>query len=127
MTNILSDPMTLILIGLSLIIVVYTIYKIVDTHHQKFYQRKMLVETTIRESQKPIQSTPINRTTNLYKTFDLALDEYENQNIRIPIDIIEDLQTTQFSSKEEAISMIENHRYNWKQENNKKLLKGVRK
>lgn len=53
-----------------------------------------------------------------------ALDMYEQSNIRIPADIIEDASVLTFPSVKSALNFIETQRVGWKQENMKKVYKG---
>lgn len=50
-----------------------------------------------------------------------ALDMFESQLIRIPVDIIEDLIYSRLNTLDECIDFINAQRYQWKLENGKKL------
>ena len=50
-----------------------------------------------------------------------ALDMFESQLIRIPVDIIEDLIHSRLNTLDECIDFINVQRYQWKLENGKKL------
>lgn len=59
----------------------------------------------------------------LSEVMNQVLDTYDRQGIRVPLDIIEDLQHTEFNSVQSCINAIEQQRYNWKLENGKKVIK----
>ena len=49
-----------------------------------------------------------------------ALDIYEQSNIKIPVDIIEDITNLNITDEKQAYEYIENQRHFWKLENTKK-------
>ena len=55
-----------------------------------------------------------------------VLDVYDQSNIKIPVDILEDMVVIIFDSEKEVFNYIENQRYYWKLENSKKPYKGVK-
>ena len=52
-----------------------------------------------------------------------VLDLYDQSNIRLPLDILEDLSALSFLSENEIFDFIENQRNYWKLENQKKPYK----
>lgn len=71
----------------------------------------------------PIDSMD-HQTIRLSKNKQRIIDVYINQSIMIPFDIIEELAYLKTDSDKDIIAFIESQRYNWKQENNKKVYKG---
>lgn len=49
------------------------------------------------------------------------LKQYHSQNIKIPFDIIEELDYQTYTEPCDIIEFIESQRYNWKLENQKKF------
>nr|2BNK_A Chain A, EARLY PROTEIN GP16.7 [Bacillus phage phi29]2BNK_B Chain B, EARLY PROTEIN GP16.7 [Bacillus phage phi29]2C5R_A Chain A, EARLY PROTEIN P16.7 [Salasvirus phi29]2C5R_B Chain B, EARLY PROTEIN P16.7 [Salasvirus phi29]2C5R_C Chain C, EARLY PROTEIN P16.7 [Salasvirus phi29]2C5R_D Chain D, EARLY PROTEIN P16.7 [Salasvirus phi29]2C5R_E Chain E, EARLY PROTEIN P16.7 [Salasvirus phi29]2C5R_F Chain F, EARLY PROTEIN P16.7 [Salasvirus phi29] len=64
------------------------------------------------------------KTVNLSACEVAVLDLYEQSNIRIPSDIIEDLVNQRLQSEQEVLNYIETQRTYWKLENQKKLYRG---
>lgn len=64
-----------------------------------------------------------NRT--LPKKAEEVLQEYENNYIKIPFDIVDDLATKNFQTKKDMFQFIETERKNWVLENRKQLRKKV--
>lgn len=83
-------------------------------------QRKELQLTGLRHQ---TQEFEINRTTGLPKMVEDVLDDYERQGIRIPIEIIEELNNskTRIRDISDVYQMIDFQRNIWKQENMKKV------
>ena len=63
------------------------------------------------------------RDNQLSEVLNVTLEQYDRQGIRIPIDIIEDLQYEQFESIDDCMKSVEQQRHNWKLENSKKVVK----
>lgn len=53
------------------------------------------------------------------------LQEYEQLGIKLPLDILEELEFYNFKDRDEAINFIENQRIHWKYENMKKYRKNL--
>lgn len=64
-------------------------------------------------------NTP-NELTGLTATEENVLDIYEQSNIKIPLEILEELRYLQLDDEEEIFMYIENQRLHWKLENSKK-------
>lgn len=99
---------------------VFLTYLIVTLKEKSIAKREKQESEKVK---KHIENLNTLNNNNLSEVFNEALDVYDRQGIRIPIDIIEDLQHDTFHSKDEAIQMIEIQRNNWKLENNKKVVK----
>lgn len=52
-----------------------------------------------------------------------VLDRYEQSNIVLPVDIIEELSYRPFETETGILDYIENQRYQWRLENTKKVMK----
>ena len=70
--------------------------------------------------EQEIQNKAIDRISNLSNVVNEVLDIYEQSNIKIPLDIIEELQHLNLSTDKQVYDYIENQRNHWKLENNKK-------
>ena len=57
------------------------------------------------------------------RIIDSVLDEYEQSNIRIPADILEELSRNGFIDESDVRTFIENQRHHWKLENSKRVYK----
>ena len=55
------------------------------------------------------------------ETINKVLQEYERSGIKIPLDIVEELNYNNFDSEDQIKNFIQVQRNNWKLENNKKL------
>lgn len=88
------------------------------------------LEAQIREAekhlsmlqQKQIDFRP-STVNNLPIMYERVLDAYENQGIRIPIEIIEELVHSRANTEDEVFKFIESQRNVWKQESMKKVYK----
>lgn len=78
------------------------------------------LHSKITNHENEYQSTTINRTTNLRHSQEEVLNIYERSNIKIPVEIIEDLQYNDITEHDDIIDFIENQRHYWKLENTKK-------
>lgn len=88
--------------------------------------QETLAELTylIQQKENEINELPNNNSINHFtQTQNKVLDLYEQSNIRIPLDILEDLSTLSFQSEKETFEFIENQRNYWKLENQKKPYK----
>ncbi|ACE96041.1 early protein [Bacillus phage TBA3] len=87
---------------------------------------KRVVQRTqiLSELNEVISNRSIDKTVNLSACEVAVLDLYEQSNIRIPSDIIEDLVNQRLQSEQEVLNYIETQRTYWKLENQKKLYRG---
>ena len=87
----------------------------------------MIHEKRIELSQieQQIKNKSYNRGNNLSNVVNEVLDIYEQSNIKIPLDIIEELQYMSLSDEKQVFEYIENQRNHWKLENNKKPYRKV--
>ena len=94
--------------------------EILDGLEEQIALKKHQLETLTEQ----FNTQNTDRKTNLTITQTQVLDNYEKSNIRIPIEIIEDLEYNRITDKKEIEKFIENQRYYWKLENTKKPFKG---
>lgn len=73
------------------------------------------------QRQKGLDEISIYEDITLTENLRIALDHYKAQGIRIPLDIVLELQYTDFENMYDAVVTIENRRHNWKLENSKKV------
>lgn len=115
--------LTTYIIGVSAILclfaIVYLIVLILENKQEveQDYEDDLLIQ------QYELTHTPIDKATGLTTLETTVLDTYENSNIKIPVEIIEDLRYMKLKSEDEIFSFIENQRNHWKLENNKKLFR----
>jgi|SRR5690625_4780195 len=76
--------------------------------------------TELLSIEQQLQNRSIDRTSNLSNVVNETLDIYEQSNIKIPIDIIEDLQFMNLTDNKQVFDYIENQRNYWTLENRKK-------
>lgn len=79
-----------------------------------------LIQQKENELNELSSNKPINRFT---QSQNRVLDLYEQSNIRLPLDILEDLSTQNLKTEKEIFDFIENQRNQWKLENQKKPYK----
>lgn len=104
---------------------------ILFTSHKNSKPKKSDIDIEILEKQKQlsmldnqIENKTIDRSVGLRKLEVKVLDMYDQSGIRVPADIIEDLNYMNLETEEEIFKYIENQRYYWKLENTKKPYKG---
>ena len=88
--------------------------------------QETLAELTylIQQKENELNELPNNNSINHFtQTQNRLLDLYDQSNIRLPLDILEDLSTLPFQSEKETFDFIENQRIYWKLENQKKPYK----
>jgi hypothetical protein len=73
------------------------------------------------EQEQHRDNNTVDTTVNLTKLEQQILDSYERSNIKLPIDIIEDLSTMNLKTEYDIINYIEVQRRYWKLECQKKL------
>lgn len=87
---------------------------------------EILTELTylIQQKENELNELPSNNVINRFtNTQNKVLDVYENSNIRLPYDILEDLAAQNLKTEKEIFDFIENQRNYWKLENQKKPYK----
>lgn len=78
----------------------------------------------IQQKENELNELPNNKSINRFTiTQNKVLDLYEQSNIRLPLDILEDLATQNLKTEKEIFDFIENQRIHWKLENQKKPYK----
>ena len=128
---------TFLIIALLLIVSVFYLStrSKVNKEEKIQYERELeRLQALIREKQKTlaeineqIDNRTIVNNIQLSRVESAVLDLYDESNIRIPADIIEDLHYKKLSTEKEVMEYLENQRNFWKLENMKKLYKGVLK
>lgn len=126
----------LIVVALAFLLIVYTISIISKTRkrsseeqeeHIRLLEEEIKLKTAeLIELNNEVYNKTINRIESLTNVEISVLDIYEKSNIKIPIDIIEELSRMKLSSRKEIFDYIENQRYLWKLENTKKPYKGAK-
>lgn len=76
--------------------------------------------TELLSLEQQLQNRSIDRGSNLSNVVNEVLDIYEQSNIKIPIDIIEELQFMNLTDNKQVFDYIENQRNYWTLENRKK-------
>ena len=102
-------------------IVMLLVYLVISRTIKRSYLRRQR-EQEEYEQQEHI-SLNTQRDNKLSEVLNITLEQYDRQGIRIPIDIIEDLQYEQFESIDDCMKSVEQQRHNWKLENSKKVVK----
>lgn len=69
----------------------------------------------------PLDYNQIKTVSEQNETINKVLQDYERVGIKIPLDIIEELNYHNFDSEDQIKNFIQVQRNNWKLENNKKL------
>ncbi|AMR58253.1 DNA replication organizer [Bacillus phage BSP11] len=90
---------------------------------QQLIRQKQQILAEINEQ---IDNRTIVNNIQLSHVESAVLDLYDESNIRIPVDIIEDLHHKKLSTEKEVMEYVENQRNFWKLENMKKLYKGTK-
>lgn len=88
--------------------------------------QERLAELTylIQQKENELNELSSNKSINRFTiTQNKVLDLYEQSNIRLPLDILEDLSTQNLKTEKEIFDFIENQRNHWKLENQKKPYK----
>src|SRR5690606_20806218 len=97
-------------ISVTILIIVWLLMKDRKRHEQEYFE-----ELEIQN-----QLTNRNTLTGLTRIEENVLDIYEQNNIKIPIDILEDLRHMNLDDEDEIFMYIESQRRHWKLENSKK-------
>ena len=78
-------------------------------------------EIQLNSLENQVLLNTVDKKTSLPNGINKVLDIYEQSNIKIQLDIIEELSYMTFHSDKEVFDYIENQRNHWKLENNKKV------
>ena len=117
----------IILLTIILTVFLILVFSIIPKRNQSIKQINEAQETLnslnkqIQQKQQILTNKPtINHFT---QSENRVLDLYDHSNIRLPLDILEDLSTLSFQTEKEIFDFIENQRNYWKLENQKKPYK----
>lgn len=115
----------LLIIPLLFFIVVVTLLAPKRNHlsQELMKSEERLAELTylIQQKENELNELSSNKAINCFTiTQNKVLDLYEQSNIRLPLDILEDLTTQNLKTEKEIFDFIENQRIQWKLENQKK-------
>lgn len=118
----------LLIIPLLFFIVVLTLLTPKRNHlsQELMKSEERLAELTylIQQKENELNELSSNKPINCFTiTQNKVLDLYEQSNIRLPLDILEDLATQNLKTEKEIFDFIENQRNHWKLENQKKPYK----
>ena len=112
----------LVLLLLGLTIAGHTVKK---SKENETYNKELQKQIDFKQKQLEELKTQVEnakRDTRVYmnQATVKALDIYEQSNIKIPVDIIEDIVSLNITDEKQAYEYIENQRHFWKLENTKK-------
>ena len=82
-----------------------------------------LKQNNLLNLNQKIYNQTIDRSVSLTQAEINSLDVYDQTNIRVPVDIIEDLHSLNLETEKEILEYIENQRHFWRLENTKKPFK----
>ena len=110
------------------IVIMLLVYLAISRTIKRAYFRRQREQQEYERQQREYeqqQHTMLNaqRENKLSEVLNITLEQYDRQGIRIPLDIIEDLQHEQFSGIDDCMRSVEQQRNNWKLENSKKVMK----
>jgi hypothetical protein len=113
-------------IGVASLSHVYDVHRELKQH--KILDTKISIkEHKLKELENELHTRKLNSSVMLTELEIEVLNIYDDSNIRIPTDIIEDLSSMKLSNQKEMIRFIETQRQYWKLENTKKpFIKGVK-
>lgn len=77
----------------------------------------------IEDRKKQLSNMQYDTTQQLTKIEVEVLEQYDSTNIRIPIEIIEDLHHMRLTSEKDIVNFIETQRKYWKLENSKPMFR----
>lgn len=128
-----NNPLIYVSLGLGWLILVYLINMINKTrtrNHQAHEQKlkdlnNQIAAKTIQLDNLTdnLENWSVNRNMPLSKMELKVLDVYDQSNIKIPVEIIEDLSAMRLDDEKEVIDFIETQRHFWRLENTKKVFK----
>ena len=102
-------------------LVMLLVYLAISSTIKRSYFRRQREQAEYEEQQH--MTLNAQRDNKLSEVLNITLEQYDRQGIKIPIDIIEDLQHEQFSGIDDCMKSVEQQRHNWKLENSKKVVK----
>ena len=102
-------------------LVMLLVYLAISSTIKRSYFRRQREQEEYEQQQH--MTLNAQRDNQLSEVLNVTLEQYDRQGIRIPIDIIEDLQYEQFESIDDCMKSVEQQRHNWKLENSKKVVK----
>ena len=97
-----------------------------DIQLDALYKEQSRLESEIAKQRGLLHQVKVDNVVKLPTMVNEVLDVYDQSNIKIPVDILEDMVVITFDSEKEVFNYIENQRYYWKLENSKKPYKGVK-
>ena len=97
-----------------------------DIQLDALYKEQSRLESEIAKQRGLLHQVKVDNVVKLPTMVNEVLDVYDQSNIKIPVDILEDMVVIIFDSEKEVFNYIENQRYYWKLENSKKPYKGVK-
>ena len=103
------------------VLIMLLVYLMISRTIKRSYLRRERERVEYEQQQHMELNT--QRDNQLSEVLNITLEQYDRQGIRIPLDIIEDLQYEQFESIEGCMKAVEQQRHNWKLENSKKVVK----
>ena len=109
-----------------IIVVLYLTPKHNHLSQEIMESQETLAELTylIQQKENELNELPNNNSINHFtQTQNKVLNLYDNSNIRLPYDILEDLSAQNLKTEKETFEFIENQRNYWKLENQKKPYK----
>lgn len=99
----------------------YTYDKLKEVESHKILDTKIDIKKhQLQQLEMELSSRSIDRNTYLTQLETDVLNIYDDSNIRIPVEIIEDLSHRKLDNKKDIQFFIESQRHYWKLENNKK-------
>lgn len=111
------------IVGIIILSLLIDIKKNPTKHEQKrleaIERQVELKQMDLARLEKQIENRTLNRSVNLTKLEIEVLNLYDMSNIRIPVDILEDLSNMNLSYEKDMIKFIETQRKYWKLENSK--------
>ena len=102
-------------------LIMLLVYLVISRTIKRSYLRRQREQQEYEHQEHIALNT--QRDNKLSEVLNITLEQYDRQGIRIPIDIIEDLQHEQFAGIDDCMKSVEQQRYNWKLENSKKVVK----
>jgi hypothetical protein len=81
------------------------------------------LNTEIKTKRAQLETLTFDHNVNLTKLEIFVLEQYDMNNIRIPVDIIEDLHNMKLTTESDIFNFIESQRNYWKLENTKKIFR----
>lgn len=116
----------LMIVWLALTTVLFYITYKAYQRYQTLKQKAKYYQEVIKHEKRDWKRLKIRHDTLLPQYTNDILDYYDNYNIKIPKDIMEDISHQHFKSNKDLVNYIESQRQHWKLENSKKIdKKGV--